>query len=187
MASEPQQDHVEDPKLDDETSQTMDEPTNSVEALRQELEDAVAAKQRAMADFSNFQRRASENESRARSQGIAEVARTLVPVLDQFEMALGQAANEVNIDSLIEGITLVKDGFLQALERNGVHPISPEVNDEFDPMRHEAMMKQPVEGVAPGHVSMVVQSGWELGSVVLRPAQVALAPSAEEAGNSEPS
>ena len=185
MASEPQQDHVEDPGLDDEAPQPMTEPAEPMEALRQELEEAVAAKQRAMADFSNFQRRASENESRARSQGIAEVARTLVPVLDQFEMALGQASSEANIESLIEGITLVKDGFLQALERNGVHPISPEVDDEFDPMRHEAMMKQPVEGVAPGHVSMVVQSGWELGSVVLRPAKVALAPSAEESGSAE--
>ena len=91
---------------------------------------------------------------------------------------------DTNIDSLIEGITLVKDGFMQALERNGVHPINPQVDDEFDPTLHEAMLKQDVEGVTPGHVSMVVQAGWAMGSIVLRPAKVALAPSVEDSGES---
>lgn len=176
MAPEPQQDH------EDETELEVD-AQDSVETLRQELEDAVAAKQRAMADFSNFQRRSTENENRARNQGIAEVVRNLVPVLDQFDLALGQAANAGNVESLIEGITLVKDGFMQALERNGVKPINPSIDDEFDPMRHEAMMNQPAEGVSSGHVSMVVQPGWEMGSIVLRPAKVAVAPSN---GDSDP-
>ena len=184
MTTEPQQDHTEDAELEAEASDVVEESSDPLEILKKELEDAVAAKQRAMADFSNFQRRASENETRARGQGIAEVVRTLVPVLDQFDMALGQAEKAPNIDSLIEGITLVKDGFMQALERNGVHPINPQVDDEFDPTLHEAMLKQDVEGVTPGHVSMVVQPGWAMGSIVLRPAKVALAPSAEDSGES---
>ena len=134
-----------------------------------------------MADFSNFQRRSAENETRARSQGIAEVVRNLVPVLDQFDMALGQAESATNMESLIEGISLVKDGFMQALDRNGVKPINPSIDEEFDPMRHEAMMNQPADGVSPGHVSMVVQPGWEMGTIVLRPAKVAVAPAASGA------
>ena len=176
MAAEPQQDHTKDTELDVESVEVEEASVDPVDALRQELDEAVAAKQRAMADFSNFQRRSAENETRARSQGIAEVVRTLVPVLDQFDMALGQAANATNMESLIEGISLVKDGFMQALDRNGVQPINPSIDDEFDPMRHEAMMNQPAEGVSPGHVSMVVQPGWEMGSIVLRPAKVAIAP-----------
>ena len=176
MAAEPQQDHTEDDELDVEALEVEHEQVDPIDALRQELDEAVAAKQRAMADFSNFQRRSAENETRARSQGIAEVVRNLVPVLDQFDMALGQAANASNMESLIEGISLVKDGFMQALERNGVKPISPDIDEEFDPMRHEAMMNQPAEGVSAGHVSMVVQPGWEMGSIVLRPAKVAVAP-----------
>lgn len=182
MATEPQQDHTEDSDLEQapevEELDIEQDPVDPLEALRTERDEAVAARQRAMADFSNFQRRSAENETRARSQGIAEVVRNLVPVLDQFDMALGQAESATNMESLIEGISLVKDGFMQALERNGVKPITPSIDEEFDPMRHEAMMNQPAEGVAPGHVSMVVQPGWEMGSIVLRPAKVAVAPAA---------
>ena len=176
MTSEPQQDQTEDAEFDIESNDVEQEAMDPIDALRQELDEAVTAKQRAMADFSNFQRRSTENENRARGQGIAEVVRTLVPVLDQFDMALGQAENAASMESLIEGISLVKDGFMQALERNGVQPINPSIDDEFDPMRHEAMMNQPADGVSPGHVSMVVQPGWEMGSLVLRPAKVAIAP-----------
>ena len=180
MATEPQQDHTEDTELDsqieEESTDVEQEPMDPVDALRRELDEAIAARQRAMADFSNFQRRSAENETRARSQGIAEVVRNLVPVLDQFDMALGQAENATNMESLIQGISLVKDGFMQALERNGVKPINPGIDEEFDPMRHEAMMNQPADGVSPGHVSMVVQPGWEMGNIVLRPAKVAVAP-----------
>ena len=129
-----------------------------------------------MADFSNFQRRSAENETRARIQGMAEVVRNLVPALDQFEMALGQVDGAAEGEGLVEGLRLVKDGFLQALERNGVRQISPELDSEFDPTRHEAMMQQAAEGVAPGHVSMVVQTGWELDGVIIRPAKVSVAP-----------
>ena len=185
MATEPQQDHTEDSDLEQDTEveeiDVEQDPVDPIEALRNERDEAVAARQRAMADFSNFQRRSAENETRARSQGIAEVVRNLVPVLDQFDMALGQAESATNMESLIEGISLVKDGFMQALERNGVKPINPSIDEEFDPMRHEAMMNQPAEGVAPGHVSMVVQPGWEMGSIVLRPAKVAVAPAASGA------
>ena len=185
MATEPQQDHTEDSGLEQasevEELDVEQDPVDPLEALRTERDEAVAARQRAMADFSNFQRRSAENETRARSQGIAEVVRNLVPVLDQFDMALGQAESATNMESLIEGISLVKDGFMQALERNGVKPITPAIDEEFDPMRHEAMMNQPAEGVAPGHVSMVVQPGWEMGSIVLRPAKVAVAPAASGA------
>ncbi|MEY4842121.1 MAG: GrpE, partial [Planctomycetota bacterium] len=41
---------------------------------------------------------------------------------------------------------------------------------------HEAVMKQPVQGVAPGAISMAFQSGYRLGDSVLRPAKVAVQP-----------
>ncbi|MED5506713.1 MAG: nucleotide exchange factor GrpE, partial [Planctomycetota bacterium] len=104
----------------DRTDESVDQDspeTESLESLRAERDEALAARQRAMADFSNFQRRSAENEARARVQGMAEVVRNLVPALDQFEMALGQSTAGGDADGLVEGLRLVKDGFLQALER----------------------------------------------------------------------
>ena len=66
MTSEPQQDQTEDAEFDIESNDVEQEAMDPIDALRQELDEAVAAKQRAMADFSNFQRRSTENENRAR-------------------------------------------------------------------------------------------------------------------------
>jgi len=58
----------------------------------------------------------------------------------------------------------------------GVERIEPKVGDAFDPGVHEAVTKQPVQGVAPGAISMAFQSGYRLGDSVLRPAKVAVQP-----------
>lgn len=147
-----------------------------VDRLQQERDDALDARTRALADYANFQRRASENETRAREQGIAEIARALIPVLDQVDLALGQDPVESTAESLLKGVAIMREEFLKALDRNGIAPIKPQVGDTFDPMQHEAMLQQPGEGVEPGHVSLVVQAGWAMGSQVLRPAKVAIAP-----------
>jgi molecular chaperone GrpE len=150
-------------------------PLSEVEQLRSDLEQAVGARQRALADFANFQRRAAENESKSRERGIAEVVRNLVPVLDQFEMALDQ--DGASTDSIMEGVSLVREDLMRALGKNGVESITPRMGEEFDPNRHEAMLQHPAEGIEPGHVSLIVKSGWSMGALVLRPAQVGIAPS----------
>ena len=65
------------------------------ENLQRERDDAVEARTRALADYANFQRRARENETREREMGIAQVTRSLMPVLDQFDLALGQDEGDV--------------------------------------------------------------------------------------------
>lgn len=161
------------------------EPTESVEpenepselhVLQKERDDAVEARTRALADYANFQRRAKENEIRERDRGVSDVARNLMPVLDQFDMALGQQAEDTSVESLLKGIEIVRDELAKALEKTGIAKIAPAIGDPFDPMNQEAMLQQPAEGVEPGHVSMLVQVGWAMGSQVLRPAKVAIAP-----------
>ena len=160
-----------------ETVELSEEAADLVEKLQAERDEAIEARTRALADFKNFQRRASENETRARGQGIAEVVRSLIPVVDQFALALGQDTNEVTAESLVKGIEIVKDELLKAMEKSGVKQITPQVGDTFDPNLHEAMMQQPADSVEPGHISMLIQAGWSLGDQqVIRPAQVAIAP-----------
>ena len=58
----------------------------------------------------------------------------------------------------------------------------------FDPEQHDAMTRQPVEGVAPNTVVQVVQPGYMLDDRVLRPAKVVVAapmPSAVDAPATE--
>ena len=91
-----------------ESIEVPEEVADLFERIQTERDEAVEARTRALADFKNFQRRASENETRAHEQGITEMVRSLIPVLDQFELALGQEALDATADSLIKGIKIVK-------------------------------------------------------------------------------
>ncbi len=157
-----------------------DDALRFVEQLQAALDEAQAARQRALADFSNYQRRALENEQRARSDGMNAVVQSLLPVLDHFDLTLGQDPEMLTIDKLMDGVQIVRDEFTAALQRHGVNLVMPAIGDEFDPNVHEAMMRQPAEGVAPNHIVMVMQPGYMLGERVLRPAKVAVAPQDEE-------
>lgn len=130
---------------------------------------------RTLADFQNFKRRSLENEQRERAAGIAEVVRNLVPALDQFDLALAASGDA---ESLREGMRLIRQELLKVLSKSGVETIDPAIGDEFAPTMHEAVMRQPAEGVAPDAISMVLQPGYRLGEMVIRPAKVAIAPEA---------
>jgi molecular chaperone GrpE len=101
-----------------------------------------------------------------------------MPVLDHFDLALAQDPSRLSVEQLAKSIEMTRAELQKALEQNGIARIDPTPGTPFDPMQHDAVMRQPVEGVAPGCVSMRFQTGWRLGESVLRPAKVAVAPEA---------
>ena len=148
-----------------------------IEKLMAERDDAIAAKLRAQADFANFQRRSVENEARARIGGLVQMTRALMPVLDHFDLALAQDHSKVTVEQMAKSIEMTRAELQKALEQNGIARIEPMPGTEFDPLQHDAVMRQPADGIAPGCVSMRFQTGWRLGESVLRPAKVAVQPS----------
>ncbi len=151
------------------------EAARMLEDLKSELDEAIEARKRALADFANYQRRAAESEARASEAGAARVIRSLLGVLDHFNLALDLDPKTTTVDQLLGGVRIVRDELIKALEGHGVSIIRPAVGDEFDPNRHEAMLQLPAEDVAPNHIVSVFQPGYSLGDVVLRPAKVAVA------------
>ncbi len=151
-----------------------------VERLQRERDEALAARQRALADFRNYQRRATQSEQRAVQGGAAGVVRSLLAVIDHFDLALGQDTEQITVDQLLGGVRIVRDELVKALENHGVQQIEPARGDEFDPNRHEAMMKQPADDVEPSHIVCVLQPGYQMGDLVLRPAKVAVAAPQDE-------
>ena len=146
-----------------------------VEELRGELDEAISARQRALADFANYQRRAIENESRASKRAAVQVIRSILPVLDHFDLALNQDPSTLTAEKLMHGVKIVRDELTKALEQQGVTAIRPEKGAEFDPQKHEAMMHQQAEDIAPGCVVSVLQPGYAIGELVIRPAKVIVA------------
>lgn len=144
--------------------------------LEAELAGAVDARQRALADFSNYQRRALLNESAARQAGASRVVECLLTLADHLDMAMTQDPQSVSAAAVMDGVGLIRDELSRILTEHGVTPINPEPGEELDPSRHDALGIRPVEGVGAGRIAHVEQFGYEMGGRVVRPAKVFLAP-----------
>lgn len=147
--------------------------------LERERDELVEKYQRALADFRNYQQRALANEREARLSGATGVLHSVIRVLDYFELALGQDPAKATAEQILGGVRLIRDELARAVGAHGVSTIEPQPNDEFDPQRHEAVREQEGDGVAPGNISLTLQSGYAMGDRVLRPAKVAVAPRPE--------
>jgi molecular chaperone GrpE len=143
--------------------------------LQTALDEAVAARQRAMADLVNFRRRADENEVRARHDGVLCVMRSLLPVLDHFELALEQNPDEMTIEQLMDGVRLVRDELHKALDGHELMVILPEPGEEFDPNMHQAVHCDETADQEPNTVVEVMQVGYTVGDTIVRPAMVSIA------------
>jgi len=146
------------------------------EKLEADLTSMEARWKTSLADFQNYQRRASGNEVEARARGVRDVCESMLGVLDSFDLALTQDPASLTVEQLFGAIETIRAEAIKAMARQGVAPINPQVGEAFDPGRHEAVMQQEAEGVEPGCVAQVYQAGYAMGERVLRPAKVAVTP-----------
>lgn len=134
------------------------------------------------AEAENTRRRAERDSNDARAFAIQRFARDLLDAADNMQRALqaapkGEAADPA-VKNLVTGIEMTEKALQTAFERNGLKRIEPARGDRFDPNLHQAMMEQPADGVGPGAVTMVMQTGYELFGRMIRPAMVAVTPKA---------
>ena len=163
----------------EQTGETADQ-TEEVESqdplaqLQSERDGLESKLLRVSADYQNFVRRAQQNTDAAVEQKLVDIARGLVTVLDHFDRAL-DTGTDAEPTGLVQGVTMVRDELLSMLKRYGIERLDVEPGDEFDPNRHEALMRQPSDDVESNHVTMQMQPGYVLGEKVIRPAQVGVA------------
>jgi molecular chaperone GrpE len=173
-------DETVEPEVDEQAVEVPEDAAVVIEQLQAELAEAQEGRKRALADFANYQRRAAENERRASESGAANVVRSLLGALDNFDLALGQDTNQITVEQLAGGVKIVRDELAKALATHGVQRIEPQPGDEFDPNHHEAMLQKPSDDIEPNHIVSVLQPGYIMGAIVLRPAKVAVAAPPEQ-------
>jgi molecular chaperone GrpE len=139
-----------------------------------ERDEYLELAKRTKADFENFRKRVTADVQAASLRGRAEMARDVVPVLDDLERALEAAGLDPEGDSedgLAHGVILVFRGLRETLNRHGIEAVDPK-GERFDPNLHEALSTQPVEGTESGVVVEVMQKGYRMGEQLIRPARV---------------
>lgn len=171
MMAEPTQPPPDQP----DTESPIDEASIILD-LQKQIEEKQQAYLRVLADFQNFQRRSRENEMRARDHGVAQVARAIVPVLENIDLALGHDLRALDASKLADTVDLMRSELLKALSQCGIERIEPTPGAEFDPTFHEAVMQQPADKIAPGRIAQCLQAGYRFGDLPLRSAKVAVTP-----------
>jgi molecular chaperone GrpE len=146
---------------------------------RRERDEYLELAKRTQADFENYRKRMAAEVQAASTRGKMELAAQVVGVIDTLERALEAAGVDsaeapAPSEPLAEGIFLTYRELLAALERAGIEAFDP-AGERFDPSRHEALQKLPVDGAEPGTVVEVIQKGYRLGEQLIRPARVAVA------------
>ena len=148
--------------------QNIEEP--AVEEEQQEVVDDRLL--RLAADFDNYKKRAAREREEYVALANERLLKELLPVLDDLERALN-AAEQHEEAQLEEGVRLVHRSLASLLVRNGVVEI--DASAKFDPHVHEALLSQPAEDRESGDVIDVIQKGYKLGDLVVRPARVIVA------------
>jgi molecular chaperone GrpE len=181
--------HLEDEEVveaelveDEESSAGPDSPENgSADQVERDLDELSAAKrerdeylelaQRTKADFENYRKRVAKETSEALARGKADLARQLLPALDNLERALAAGEDAANHGALVEGVAMVRDELHNRLEGAGVEAFDP-TGEKFDPQQHEALSTMPGDGTESGVVLETVEKGYRLNGQVLRAAKV---------------
>lgn len=144
--------------------------------LRDKADSYLAGWQRAQADFANFKRWSADEREEARRLANAALALSLLPVLDDFQRALGTVPEECAELGWADGIRLIERKLQSALESHGLSEIKA-LGKQFDPNFHEAVMQgKGKEGVIVGET----EKGYRLNDRVIRPSKVIVGNGEEE-------
>ncbi len=103
---------------------------------------------------------------------MADAARALLPVVDNFSLALKNAS--VKPEDLRKGIELIHKQLLDVLQKLNVERVSAQ-GAPFDPNVHEAIEMVETNDAPDHHVLEELQPGYRIKGRLLRPAMVRVA------------
>ena len=158
---------------------TAESPINQLRRERDEYKDKYL---RAQAETINTSRRLQQQHTTALKLAAMDLARELLPIVDNLDRTLASLDHLSADDPVTKGVRLIADDFGKILKNHGIVPIEA-VGTQFDPAMHEALMHDPDTTAPPGTVTRELERGYMMHDRVLRPARVAV--SAADSGNGE--
>lgn len=146
-----------------------DAASEETEAREDDTNPYLEDLRRITAEYANYRKRTEENAEIERVRAQARVMMPLLAVLDDLDRA------ETHGD-LEEGsaFATIAQKLRTTLSKQGLEAFG-EKGDPFDPQHHEAIAQVPVPGTEEETVLDVVEKGYRLENVELRPAKVAVA------------
>ena len=139
-----------------------------VDRLKAERDQLVDRLARLQAEFENARKREQRERTDFRDFAVSGAVEQFLPVLDNFQLALGSSGS---VEQLRAGIELIVKQMEEVLRSLNVQPVES-VGTRFDPRVHEALESVDRNDLPDHEVFEEVRRGYRIRDRLLRPALV---------------
>jgi molecular chaperone GrpE len=139
-----------------------------VDRLKAERDQLVDRLARLQAEFENARKREQRERTDFRDFAVSGAVEQFLPVLDNFQLALGSSGS---VEQLRAGIELIVKQMEDVLRSLNVQPVES-VGARFDPRVHEALESVDRNDLPDHEVLEEVRRGYRIRDRLLRPALV---------------
>lgn len=146
-------------------------PEEKVAKLEKALLDMEDKRLRLLAEMENQRKRAVKDMEAVRYNTMTDTLHPFFQVFDHFSMAVAATETTTNMQSLLEGMKMIRAEFDRAFSELGIERIDATGKD-FDPNTQEAMSQEASDTVPAGKVIRQWCFGYKMGDRLLKPANV---------------
>lgn len=141
--------------------------------LKNELKESSDKVLRIAAEMQNYKRRADTEKENLLKYANEDLAKSLLPILDNFERAIKLDDSDLSdeVSKFLSGFKMIYGSFVNVLNDIEVKEIDCD-GLEFDPVYHQAVLTEKDETKPSGVVLEVLQKGYMYKDKVIRPAMV---------------
>ncbi len=153
----------------------------NVNELEKKTQEYLAGWKRAQADYQNLQRETEANRKKWIQMANASLLEELLPIYDNFKLAIKHIPEEQRKLDWVVGIMHIKNQLEKILNDNGIEEIKT-VGEKFDVELHEAVarqdgdnskqMKENSDKNSNDIIQEEIRAGYKLNGKVLYPAKV---------------
>ena len=160
---------TKEPKQNDEVIEIKKEN----ETLKIQLDETNDRLKRVAAEFDNYKKRNETEKSNMLKYANEDLAKSLLPILDNFERAIKLDDNDLSdeVSKFLSGFKMIYGSFVNVLNNIEVKEIECD-GLEFDPVYHQAVLTEKDETKPSGVILEVLQKGYMYKDRVLRTAMV---------------
>lgn len=141
--------------------------------LKNDLKESSEKVLRLAAEMQNYKKRNETEKSNMLKYANEDLAKSLLPILDNFERAIRLDDNDLSdeVSKFLSGFKMIYGSFVNVLNNIEVKEIECD-GLEFDPVYHQAVLTEKDETKPSGVILEVLQKGYMYKDKVIRPAIV---------------
>lgn len=159
---------------------TAAQPEAGAQVPKREYDELKEQMLRIAAEFDNYKKRTKGDVENARNVGKAEAVKGMLPILDEFELAMLSMAKAD--PALAKGVEMIFSNMVDALRALGMKEVK--ADGMYDPYVHEPILAMKSEK-KPGTILQVTKKGYMLNDLLIRPASVIIAGLGKEDSNTD--